>query len=99
MKIVDLLKGLFIIVLALAVLLWLYGTLNNQPDFVTVALWLGDVLVMLPAYLIPTITAWLVKSPRLKTVALLNILAGWLLIPWIVAIGMAIKRDDLRAQD
>ncbi|RQO77483.1 hypothetical protein DBR44_02415 [Aquitalea sp. FJL05] len=99
MKPVDLLKGLCAIVLALAFLLWLYGTFTNQPDFVTAAMWLGDVLVMLPAYLIPTITAWLVKNPRLKTIALINILGGWLLLPWIIAMGMAIKRDDLRAQD
>jgi|GEM_PF-3602493 len=99
MKPVDLLKGLCAIVLALAFLLWVYGTFNNRPEFVTAAMWLGDVLVMLPAYLIPSITAWLVKSPRLQKVILINVLGGWLLIPWVVAMGMAIKRDDLRAQD
>lgn len=99
MKPVDLFKGLCIIVLALAFLLWLYGTFNNQPEFVTAAMWLGDALVMIPAYLIPTLTAWLVKSPRLKTIALINILGGWLLIPWIIAMGMAIKREDGHAMD
>ncbi|WP_199104432.1 superinfection immunity protein [Aquitalea sp. ASV11] len=99
MKIVDLLKGLFIIVLALAVLLWLYGTFNNQPLFVTTAMWMGDALVMIPAYLIPSITGWLVKSPRLQKVVLINVLGGWLILPWIIAMGMAIKRDDLRTQD
>ncbi|MBV8679146.1 MAG: superinfection immunity protein [Aquitalea sp.] len=99
MKPVDLIKGLLAIVLALAFLLWLYGTFANQPDFVTTAMWMGDALVMIPAYLIPSITAWLVKSPRLKTVVLINVLGGWLLIPWIIAMGMAIKRDDLRTQE
>lgn len=99
MKPVDLIKGLLAIVLALAFLLWLYGTFNNQPDFVTAAMWMGDALVMIPAYLIPAITAWLVKSPRLKTIILINVLLGWLILPWIIAMGMAIKRDDLRTQD
>ena len=55
----------------------------------------GDALAMGGAYLVPAITAALVESPRLKKVALLNVLGGWLILPWIIAMGLALKRDDL----
>ena len=44
-----------------------------------------------------TLTAALVGDPRLKLVAALNVLGGWLILPWIAAMLLALKRDDLAA--
>ncbi|UTH76008.1 superinfection immunity protein [Chromobacterium sp. IIBBL 290-4] len=95
MNALPLLRYLLFALLALAILLWSVGSWQNRPDLVNAAIWLGDVLAMAGAYLVPTATAVLVKSPRLRKVALLNILGGWLILPWIIAMGLALKRDDL----
>ncbi|POZ63568.1 superinfection immunity protein [Chromobacterium alticapitis] len=95
MNLLPLLRNLLFALLALAILLWCYGSWQNRPELVNAAVWLGDGLAMAGAYLVPTATALLVKSPRLKTVALLNVLGGWLILPWLLAMGLALKRDDL----
>ncbi|POA99239.1 hypothetical protein C2134_07450 [Chromobacterium sinusclupearum] len=91
----PLLRNLLFALLALAILLWCYGSWQNRPELVEAAIWLGDGLAMVGAYLVPTFTALLVKSPRLRTVALLNVAGGWLILPWLLAMGLALKRDDL----
>ncbi|WP_139166874.1 superinfection immunity protein [Chromobacterium sphagni] len=95
MKPLPLLRNLLFALLLLAIALWCYGNWRQQPQLVDIALYLGDALVMAGAYLLPTVTAALVKSPRLKRIVLLNLLGGWLILPWIVAMGLALKRDDL----
>ncbi|WP_047248189.1 superinfection immunity protein [Chromobacterium subtsugae] len=95
MKPLTLLRNLLFALLLLAIALWCYGSWRQLPQLVDAALYLGDALVMSGAYLLPAITAALVKSPRLKKVALINVLGGWLILPWIIAMGLALKRDDL----
>ncbi|OHX11020.1 hypothetical protein BI343_05420 [Chromobacterium amazonense] len=91
----PLLRNLLFALLALAILLWCYGSWQNRPELVEAAIWLGDALVMVGAYLLPTFTALLERSPRLRAVALLNVVGGWLILPWLLAMGLALKRDDL----
>ncbi|WP_158300993.1 superinfection immunity protein [Chromobacterium sp. ATCC 53434] len=95
MNLLPMLRNLLFTLLALAILLWCYGSWRNLPPLVEAAIWLGDALAMAGAYLVPTVTAVLVKSRRLKQVALLNVLGGWLIVPWLLAMGLALKRDDL----
>ncbi|WP_293760651.1 superinfection immunity protein [uncultured Aquitalea sp.] len=98
MKVLELIKLLAFGLLGLSCLLWVYGTFAGQPGFVDIAIYIGDAVIMTGAYLIPSFTAALVKTPRLKLVVLINVLGGWLILPWIIAMGMALKRDDLREQ-
>ena len=43
------------------------------------------------AYLIPTIIAVMRKVPNVGSVAVINILLGWLMIGWVVALAMAVR--------
>nr|WP_199068482.1 superinfection immunity protein [Chromobacterium sp. ASV5] len=95
MKHLPLLRKLLLSLLFLILALWLIGSFGHRPQLVTLAEYLGDALVMAGAYLLPTVTAVLVNSPRLKKIALLNALGGWLILPWLLAMGWALKRDDL----
>lgn len=91
----PLLRNLLSALLLAVIALWCAGSWGGMPLLTEIAIWLGDALVMAGAYLLPTITAALVKSPRLKRVALVNVLGGWLIVPWIAAMALALKRDDL----
>ncbi|WP_168191846.1 superinfection immunity protein [Chromobacterium phragmitis] len=91
----PLLRNLLFALLIAIFLLWCAGSWAGMPLLVEISIWLGDALVMAGAYLVPTATAALVKSPRLRQVALINVLGGWLIVPWIAAMALALKRDDL----
>ncbi|MCD4483055.1 superinfection immunity protein [Chromobacterium vaccinii] len=91
----PLLRNLLFALLLAVIALWCAGSWGQMPLLTEIAIWLGDALVMGGAYLLPTATAALVKSPRLKLVALINVLGGWLIVPWIAAMALALKRDDL----
>ncbi|MBN3004921.1 hypothetical protein HNO92_000880 [Chromobacterium alkanivorans] len=98
MKILTMARKLFFTVLAAALALWAYGAYSGEPQWQQWAMYLGNALALGGAYLVPTLTAALVGSPRLKLVAALNILGGWLILPWIAAMMLALKRDDLAAR-
>lgn len=45
-------------------------------------------------YMLPTIEAWLRKSENLPAIAAVNLLLGWTLIGWVVALAWALKRPS-----
>jgi hypothetical protein len=48
-------------------------------------------VVLLPAYLIPTIVGLVRKPPNLGVIAAINLLLGWTVIGWIAALVMALR--------
>ena len=44
-------------------------------------------------YLLPTVVASNNKKSNVGAIAVLNILLGWLLIPWVVALVWAVAKD------
>lgn len=91
MKLSSLLSYGLIVAVVLILALWAYGTYAPSPFWVDMSMYLGDGLVMLGAYLVPSATALLVDSPRKRRIILINILGGWLIIPWIIAMLMSLK--------
>lgn len=65
------------------------------------AVWVLMMLVSiglgLAAYLVPTIVALVRKAPNTASVVAVNVLLGWSLIGWAVALAMAL-RDPARAR-
>jgi Superinfection immunity protein len=59
-----------------------------------ISLWLIGMLivVMVTAYMLPTLVAWLRHAPDAAAVALLNAVLGWTLIGWILALALALRR-------
>lgn len=45
-------------------------------------------------YLLPTAEAWLRRHPNTAAVAALNVLLGWTLIGWVVALVWALRRPE-----
>ena len=54
------------------------------------------IIAMLAIYFVPSIVAW--GKPQFGAVFLLNLLLGWSLIGWIVALLWALYRDDARSR-
>jgi hypothetical protein len=48
--------------------------------------------VILGGYLVPTFIAHSKKKPNLRTVALVNVFAGFTVIGWFVALGLSLKK-------
>jgi hypothetical protein len=59
----------------------------------TVLFWLfwTVILVSTAFYYLPTFIGWRRHVPNLGSVAVVNILLGWLIIPWVVALAMAMR--------
>lgn len=51
----------------------------------------GVLIVVLALYFIPLIVALIRKVPNVGSVAVVNILLGWTLIGWVVALAMAVR--------
>lgn len=49
-------------------------------------------------YFLPTIEAWMNKSPDLQRVSLVNLFLGWSLVGWVVALVWALKKDESQVQ-
>lgn len=45
-------------------------------------------------YLLPTYEAWKKRHPNLTAIALVNILLGWSLLGWVVAVVWAYKKPE-----
>lgn len=78
--------------LALATLItYLIGSGTNTlaavcvPLFFIFAVWL---------YFLPTYEAWRTENSNQTAITLINLLAGWTLIGWLVAAAWALKRSD-----
>jgi len=54
------------------------------------------IVAMLAIYFAPTIVAW--GKPQAGSVFLLNLLLGWSLIGWVVALIWAFHREERRPQ-
>lgn len=54
------------------------------------------VVVVIAAYWLPMIAAWVNRAPSKGSVFVVNLLLGWTIIGWIVALAMAM-RDPARA--
>ena len=50
-------------------------------------------IILAILYFLPTYIAWRNKKANLGAIAALNILAGWLIIGWIVAFIWALTKD------
>ncbi|MDP3651067.1 MAG: superinfection immunity protein [Rhodoferax sp.] len=44
-------------------------------------------------YLLPTYEAWKREQPNLTPIALVNVLLGWTLVGWVIAISWACKKQ------
>lgn len=51
-------------------------------------IWIGSFLGL---YFLPTIVATARKVPNAGSVIVVNLLLGWLLVPWVVALAMAAR--------
>ena len=51
------------------------------------------------AYLVPTVVALGCRHRQAATVAVLNILLGWTLIGWVVALAIAVSHNPRRLAD
>src|SRR3990167_4488398 len=63
---------------------------------------LGEVLLLLPIFLVvyffPSIAAWLRGKKNFEAIFLLNFLAGWTFVGWVIAIVWAAMRYDAPPQ-
>jgi hypothetical protein len=62
-------------------------------SLVTAAL-LGSITITLTGlYLLPMLLAWARHVPDIGTIAVINILLGWTLAGWVVALALALRSD------
>jgi hypothetical protein len=59
-----------------------------------ISLWMIGMLVvvLLSAYVLPTLIAWLRHAPDRAAVTLLNLALGWTVIGWIAALVLALRK-------
>jgi hypothetical protein len=50
------------------------------------------IIPIVAIYFIPTIVAVVRHAPDIRVVILINLLLGWTLIGWVVALGMATRK-------
>jgi hypothetical protein len=55
-------------------------------------------IVVIGLYLIPTIVAIVRKVPNTGSVVVINLLLGWSLIGWVVALAMAVRTVPPKVQ-
>jgi len=66
------------------------GPLNGFGQLVA-----ASFFVAAPAlYFLPTYEAWARKHPNLTSIALINLLVGWSLVGWIIAIVWAHRKSE-----
>lgn len=61
---------------------------NRRMDVAFVLIVFG---VSLGLYFLPTIVAIARKVPNVGSVFVVNLLLGWLLVPWVIALAMAVR--------
>ena len=71
------------------------ATGGNMPAW-EVILGVVAYLAIAAAYLAPTITALLRHMPSTGPIIVINILLGWTVIGWIIALAMAVRSKPAR---
>jgi hypothetical protein len=56
-------------------------------------------IIILSLYMLPTIIGWQRKVINIGSVAAINLLLGWTLIGWCVALAMALRTNPPHAYD
>jgi len=88
-------KKLSLLAIWLVPLLTLSGCMVLSPR---IGIWeIGMILFILPAlalYFLPTIIAAARHKKNMLGIVLLNVLAGWSLIGWVIALVWAFSRDS-----
>lgn len=62
-----------------------------MATFATAVLVIFAVAVSGAVYLLPTFVGWARRVPHLGSVAVVNVLLGWTLAGWVVALAMALR--------
>lgn len=57
----------------------------------------GVVLALGVLYFAPSIVAWGRSKRNAVAIFALNLLLGWLIIPWVIALVWALMKDDQRS--
>ncbi|MDB5623691.1 MAG: superinfection immunity protein [Devosia sp.] len=70
---------------------------SSAPEalFYTVLIVIYAIVALI--YFLPTLVAWKRKSPNLSTILLVNLLAGWTVIGWLLPLWWAFKREKFKA--
>jgi hypothetical protein len=58
----------------------------------------AEILAFIAAYFAPTITALARKVPNRGSVIVVNLLLGWTVVGWVVALAMACRSKPLAVQ-
>lgn len=58
---------------------------------------LGILVLVFGVYFLPLIVAWRRHVVNVGSVAVINVLLGWTLIGWVVALAMALRTATTRA--
>ena len=69
---------------------------SNAPDAVFYAVLIIIYVVLALIYFLPALVAWRRKSPNLVTVLIVNLLAGWTVIGWLLPLWWAFKREKFK---
>jgi hypothetical protein len=54
----------------------------------------GITIAVVEIYLLPLLLAWLRSVPDLRLIALINILLGWTVAGWVVAMALALRSAE-----
>lgn len=60
-------------------------------SLVSLAVVTGLTAMSLGGYLLPLLIGWARRAPDLGAIAVIDILAGWTLVGWVVALAMALR--------
>lgn len=67
------------------------STSNDSAGALMVLLFVVLGILALGVYLIPSVIAIMRKVPNVGSVVIINVLLGWILIGWVVALAMAFR--------
>lgn len=62
-----------------------------MPEFRSSLLWYSVRVLVILAYFFPTIAASRYQHPKQTSILYLNILAGWTIVGWVIALRWALK--------
>jgi hypothetical protein len=65
-------------------------------DIFFIFLGLMFILLALATYMIPTIVAVIREAPDIGLIVVVNILAGWLMLGWFVALALALRNAPIK---
>jgi hypothetical protein len=62
--------------------------------FVSLCLTCMIIAVVVAAYLLPTLVAWLRHAPDLAAVTVVNLALGWTVLGWWAALALALRKRE-----